>query len=1021
MKRIEIPPQIANFPGARFILVDKTEGGGKKPEEARFLTDNNYPYGHPKLMGWIRGGGNYGVLCNIVQVFDADDLQRLREMGVMSRLPSTFVVETGSLGEHWYLIVLNMPEKVVLHDKDGNHLGEIQHNGFFVVGPGCLHKSGRRYTVKNDAPIATITWEELKKILEDCGVVLSKSSNKKRKTAPKDAKPIEITLDRTKAHRQCPFSISQVAWPDNAEKLNGSTGVEYRGSHPVHGSTRGHNFSVNPAKDTWRCWRHETGGGPWELLAVKHGVLRCDDVRPGCLRGSKFHEVREHAIKDGLIDEDEIIEAPLADIELIPNRIECTELPETLPDAKVTIVEGPPRSGKTDNANGKMVKARSGIFVAHNHAVLSHAMKTFRRHGGESAVHLEGKHRAGMCRKKNTACAACELYPNEHDEDHVPYFELEARAGKLLREKGEMTKDDVPADLCPYYTLKAAARIANYVFIPPFFLPELEPKALLVIDEDTTLAHFFPPSCELFKFRITGNQRKIINTLDLVCSQAGEVRETIKQKGRTYAADKALLQCFGVLDDMNQAIKRMLEGAISEDEGCKQLEERLAAAASTDYSEGEKTAILKKLEQYCVQSELEVDLKDYIPCLINLYVEKPLLVSQTGKNGYQTAFMIGDERQPCVNMEWIRRAVEEGTRILLIGGTRAEIFAKALVDEPVVIEMKDFKYARNFLVIPIDDEDNGKSAEKKIEAFVRDITGSPDSEKRHPMLIVVGSKEKQTRLADKIGGIAHRSRKEGEVGQKWNYSTGMANIIYPNSVVARGIDVDEYNVTAIHDCDFSTPFWTAATLMREPEASAVRARIVADEVTNCAIRMSPIWGGKELYPKVLVVPRKDLSKIKYLDTQILEKSPDLSEVAKLILKANIAGTVRFNDGEPYTSRELEVINWEEAVQEGRLLESFGYELTILRDHGIFDPEELNNCEQNILTVLKKARGKAVSRDDMRKKYGLRGDENLIVRAMEMLRYEGKITPERRGRKTLWTFVDKKDNHEGEIPEFSPQS
>jgi len=37
-------------------------------------------------------------------------------------------------------------------------------------------------------------------------------------------------------------------------------GDEIRGSHPVHGSTTGQNFAINPHENTWHCFRCGTGG-----------------------------------------------------------------------------------------------------------------------------------------------------------------------------------------------------------------------------------------------------------------------------------------------------------------------------------------------------------------------------------------------------------------------------------------------------------------------------------------------------------------------------------------------------------------------------------------------------------------------------------------------------------------------------------------------------------------------------------------------------------------------------------------
>ena len=66
---------------------------------------------------------------------------------------------------------------------------------------------------------------------------------------------------------------------------------ELSGAHPLHGSSTGGNFSVNTAEQVWHCWRHGTGGGVLQLVAVCEGLLACEEARPGCLQGNRFVDV----------------------------------------------------------------------------------------------------------------------------------------------------------------------------------------------------------------------------------------------------------------------------------------------------------------------------------------------------------------------------------------------------------------------------------------------------------------------------------------------------------------------------------------------------------------------------------------------------------------------------------------------------------------------------------------------------------------------------------------------------------
>ena len=66
---------------------------------------------------------------------------------------------------------------------------------------------------------------------------------------------------------------------------------EWHGAHPTHGSSTGVNLDVNPAEQVWHCWRHDTGGDVFDLIAVCEGLLACEDVSPGCLEGELFPQV----------------------------------------------------------------------------------------------------------------------------------------------------------------------------------------------------------------------------------------------------------------------------------------------------------------------------------------------------------------------------------------------------------------------------------------------------------------------------------------------------------------------------------------------------------------------------------------------------------------------------------------------------------------------------------------------------------------------------------------------------------
>lgn len=278
----KIPLQLRAWPGARFTVI---LNGAKKPEGADWSGPNgaNYAIDDAPLAGYLSQGHNYGVLCGHagINVVDIDDPAALEELGILARIPDTFKVKTGRGGLHVYFDCPELDHQIGLYhptlkDADGEplHLGEIQSKGQQVVGPNSIHPNGNRYELVNDAPILKISKADLLKLFD--GLILTGIDD-----------PEEEPRKSEHRRRSCGgasigdlISIDAVAWPKAIKERRGS---EVIGTHPLHGSTGGKNFSINTSKNCWHCFRHGTGGGPLEWLAVEAGLISCQDAKPGCL------------------------------------------------------------------------------------------------------------------------------------------------------------------------------------------------------------------------------------------------------------------------------------------------------------------------------------------------------------------------------------------------------------------------------------------------------------------------------------------------------------------------------------------------------------------------------------------------------------------------------------------------------------------------------------------------------------------------------------------------------------------
>lgn len=76
---------------------------------------------------------------------------------------------------------------------------------------------------------------------------------------------------------------------------------DYQGKHPIHDSTTEKNFHLNTRTNTWFCFRHNSGGGAYQYLAVKEGIIKCEQAQRGALRGKKFKDVLNIAVAQGLL------------------------------------------------------------------------------------------------------------------------------------------------------------------------------------------------------------------------------------------------------------------------------------------------------------------------------------------------------------------------------------------------------------------------------------------------------------------------------------------------------------------------------------------------------------------------------------------------------------------------------------------------------------------------------------------------------------------------------------------------
>jgi hypothetical protein len=267
---VSIPDQLLDG-SFRFIRLKKQQ---KEPFDTKWQTENNFEAKDERIAGYIDKGFNYGVICaaNDVCILDADEFARLEQLGALDCFNDTFTVRTGSdKGEryHYYFRCPGLGgKKIPFFDltDEKQHLGEVYPVGAkaYCVGPNSIHPSGNRYCVVNDSPIKTLTADEIDKVF--FSKVKSSRAISRDGTQLMNKMPSKIdSYQQNTITKALGLKIEDFGYPaGNVIKR----GDEVQGSHPIHGSSTGMNYSINKTKNVFHCFRCGTGGDPLVFLAI---------------------------------------------------------------------------------------------------------------------------------------------------------------------------------------------------------------------------------------------------------------------------------------------------------------------------------------------------------------------------------------------------------------------------------------------------------------------------------------------------------------------------------------------------------------------------------------------------------------------------------------------------------------------------------------------------------------------------------------------------------------------------------
>lgn len=269
---IEIPQQLRQNQSLRFLRI---YNNSKSPVGEKWSTiGSNTNYSYDELQQSSQTAEGFGILCGtgdpallIIDVdFKGKNFEEVKKK-IETLLPNTFQVKTPKNGRHFYFYINDIKNMTQQYISLINENGEIRGAYTNVLIPPTNLSSGK-YEIINDVPIVTSSFNQISTILNEWMptprvLVAQKSVNQ----------PIDLNLKDL-------IDVSQFTKYKN----------EFRGSHPIHDSQSGQNFYVNFDKNTWKCFRCNSGGGPLQWWAVSKGYVSCADANHS-VKGATFKKV----------------------------------------------------------------------------------------------------------------------------------------------------------------------------------------------------------------------------------------------------------------------------------------------------------------------------------------------------------------------------------------------------------------------------------------------------------------------------------------------------------------------------------------------------------------------------------------------------------------------------------------------------------------------------------------------------------------------------------------------------------
>jgi len=396
--------------------------------------------------------------------------------------------------------------------------------------------------------------------------------------------------------------------------------------------------------------------------------------------------------------------SPIEKAKILPTIIEGVEveevdkLPDELPiDKLINIIIGPPRGGKSRWGLTQIAKRGGGNYVAPNHTIIEQQYNTLK----EIAPHLTSVWLAGKDRccvqitegGERMDCMRCQFRPVHvyRSDDDIGgsltienYEDLAYKALRHLKHLDVETVKNEYFEVCPYFLLHYAEKIADVCFTVPHFVcskdkvTQVTPRAIMVLDEDTTFRHFLPESVEIFEFGKFAQSTIIQAFTGDILKRLGGLVEMIEAKDRLPRWDRIIMEIIGTYRLMDEIFEEFQndpwKGARTTSEVKENLIQRIKSIDMVfmrDTTRDEKFEILDKLTDY--ERELHTEFIGLFEPMMFPYKDNPFawIGTNPGK-----LYIVGDQ------MQIIRRPCESD-QYVMIGFTEARLFAKTFVNDLV--------------------------------------------------------------------------------------------------------------------------------------------------------------------------------------------------------------------------------------------------------------------------------------------------------------------------------------------------